>query len=100
MCPNVINNDKYINYQNEIMKNIKEGKSLIKSSSQPEYKISGKLKLKPINVNNEIKPLINEEQKEKEKSEQNKKKKLKKKKTLDKIEKIDASQILENNKIN
>ena len=98
--PNVINNDKYINYQNEIMKNIKEGKSLIKSSSQPEYKISGKLKLKPINVNNEVKPLVNEEQKEKEKSEQNKKKKLKKKKTLDKIEKIDASQILENTKIN
>jgi len=95
LSPNFVNNEKYIKLQNEIMKNIKEGKSLIKSSSQPEYKFPKKLKLKPITINNELKQLLNEEQKDK--TSQNKKKKLKKKNSS---EKIDASQILENSKVN
>ncbi len=76
------------------MKNVKEGKSLIKSSSQPEYKVSKKLKLKPINVNNDLKQVINEEQKES--TTLHKKKKLKKKKTNI----IDEAQIIENIKVN
>ena len=95
LSPNDVNNEKYIKLQNEIMKNIKEGKSLIKSSSQPEYKFPKKLKLKPITINNELKQLLNEEQKDK--TSQNKKKKLKK---INSSEKIDASQILENSKVN
>ena len=94
LSPNYVNNDKYINLQNEIMKNVKEGKSLIKSSSQPEYKVSKKLKLKPINVNNDLKQVINEEQKES--TTLHKKKKLKKKKTNI----IDEAQIIENIKVN
>ena len=94
LSPNYVNNDKYINLQNEIMKNVKEGKSLIKSSSQPEYKVSKKLKLKPINVNNDLKQVINEEQKES--TTLHKKKKLKNKKTNI----IDEAQIIENIKVN
>ena len=94
LSPNFVNNEKYINLQNEIMKNVKEGKSLIKSLSQPEYKVSKKLKLKPI-ISNELKQMIKEEQKER--TTQNKIKKLKKKKTSDII---DASQVVENTKVN
>ena len=94
LSPNFVSNDQYINLQNEIMKNVKEGKSLIKSLSQPEYKVPKKLKLKPITINNEIKPIINEEQKEG--TALNKKKKFKKKKTNI----IDEAQIIENSKVN
>ena len=87
-----------MNFPNDIKNNdnnVKKGKTLIKSSSQPEYKISKKIKLKPIKEKSELN-VINEESQLKNLD--NKKKKIKvKKKSSDKI---DASQILENSKVN
>ena len=73
--------------------NKKEKKGLIKSSSQPEYKVSKKLKLKPIKLKNNKNQIKNNE----EKKIKNIIKNNKKRKSLDKI---DASQILENSKVN
>ena len=76
--------------------NIKQGKTLIKSSSLPEYKIPKKIKLKPINQKKESNEIINEETQMKKSSNKKKKAKVKKKSS----EKIDASKILENTKDN
>ena len=73
--------------------NKKEKKTLIKSSSQPEYKVPKKLKLKPINLKNEKNQVKNNEVKKIKNIIKNNKKR----KSLDKI---DASQILENSKVN
>jgi hypothetical protein len=87
-----------MNFPNDINineNNVKKGKTLIKSSSQPEYKISKKIKLKPIKEKSELN-VINEESQIKKL--ENKKKKTKVKKKSSDI--IDASQILENTKVN
>jgi hypothetical protein len=76
--------------------NIKVKKNLLKSSSQPEYKVSKKLKLKPINFKNELNQIKNNDE-QNEKKIKNIIKKNKKRKSLDKI---DASQISENAKVN
>ena len=83
ILPNVIDTNK----------NIKEGKTLIKSSSQPEYKVSKKIKLKPINPKKESSEIINEEPQNKDIPNLKKKIKLKKKSSR----KMD---VLENSKVN
>ena len=87
-----------MNFPNDIKKNdnnVRKGKTLIKSSSQPEYKISKKIKLKPIKEKSELN-VINEESQLKNLDNKKKKTKVKKKSS----DKIDASQILENSKVN
>jgi len=87
-----------MNFPNDIKKNdnnVRKGKTLIKSSSQPEYKISKKIKLKPIKEKSELN-VINEESQLKNLENKKKKTKVKKKSS----DKIDASQILENTKVN
>jgi len=87
-----------MNFPNDIKKNdnnVRKGKTLIKSSSQPEYKISKKIKLKPIKEKSELN-VINEESQLKNLDNKKKKTKVKKKSS----DKIDASQILENTKVN
>ena len=49
-----MNNLSQFNGTNNIINKTKEGKTLIKSASQPEYKISKKIKLKPINQINQL----------------------------------------------
>lgn len=88
-----------LNVQNDINienNNIQQGKTLKKSASQPEYKISKKVKLRPINLRRELNEIIKEEPQVKKI--QNKKKKTKHKKKSSEI--LDASQILENSKVN
>ena len=87
-----------MNFPNDIKNNdnnVRKGKTLIKSSSQPEYKISKKIKLKPIKEKSELN-VINEESQLKNLDNKKKKTKVKKKSS----DKIDASQFLENSKVN
>ena len=88
-------NMNFPNYIKNNDNNVKKGKTLIKSSSQPEYKISKKIKLKPIKEKSELN-VINEESQLKNLDNKKKKTKVKKKSS----DKIDASQILENTKVN
>ena len=89
-----LNNNNFSNINNNNTINNKKGKPLIKSSSQPEYKISNKIKLEPININNKnkVEGVI--------KKNNNKKRKIKIKKLSN--DKIDAAKnlALENTKVN
>ena len=89
-----LNNNNFSNINNNNSINNKKGKPLIKSSSQPEYKISNKIKLEPININNKnkVEGVI--------KKNNNKKRKIKIKKLSN--DKIDAAKnlALENTKVN
>ena len=92
-----MNNLSQFNGTNNIIKKTKEGKTLIKSASQPEYKISKKIKLKPIN---QINQLINNIEGEYINNLTNKTKKTKNKKKSNEIILNDTNNILENTKVN